>query len=107
MSEPMSIHDYEQLARERIDPRTWSYFEGGSGDEVTLSENIAAFGRWRFRPRVLVDVDTCTTATTVLGAEVALPVLVAPVAYHSLLHPEAERATARASAAAGTVMVVS
>src|SRR5206468_6459258 len=59
------------------------------------------------RPRVLVDVGRIETSTTVLGTEVAFPVLVAPVALQKLLHADGEAATARAAAAAGTIMCVS
>ena len=47
-----------------VDPKVWCYFEGGAGDEVTLRANVAAFGRWRLRPRMLVDVAEVSTATT-------------------------------------------
>ena len=72
-----------------------------------MRENVEAFGRWKLRPRVLVDVDRVDTSTTVLGTEVAFPVLVAPVALQKLLHAEGEAATARAAAAAGTIMCLS
>jgi 4-hydroxymandelate oxidase len=104
---PLNVHEYERLAAERVDPEIWSYFEGGAGDEWTLRENRAAYGRWRFRPRVLVDVEGISTATSVLGSDVSMPFLVAPIAYQQLLDPEGERATARAAAAAGTIMCVS
>jgi isopentenyl diphosphate isomerase/L-lactate dehydrogenase-like FMN-dependent dehydrogenase len=107
VAEPLSIADYERLAEERLEPGPWAYLAGGSGDEWTLRENRAAFERWTFRPRVLCDVSEISTATTVLGAPVALPVLVAPVAYQQLYDPEGECATARAAAAVGTGMVVS
>jgi isopentenyl diphosphate isomerase/L-lactate dehydrogenase-like FMN-dependent dehydrogenase len=107
VTEPLSVHDYERLAAERVDPNVWCYFEGGAGDEVTLHANRAAYGRWRFRPRVLVDVADVSTATTVLGTDVALPLLISPLAYQGMLDPEGELATARAAAAAGTVMCVS
>ena len=103
----LSIADYERLAEERLDPGHWAYLTGGSGDEWTLRENRAAFGRWTFRPRVLCDVSEISTATTVLGTQIGLPVVVAPVAYQQLYHPDAEYATARAAAAAGTAMAVS
>ena len=83
------------------------YLRGGAGDETTLRANRAAFERWELRPRVLVDVAEVDTATTVLGADVSLPVLVAPLALQKLLHAEGEAATARAAAAAGTIMCVS
>jgi 4-hydroxymandelate oxidase len=103
----LSVTDYERLAGERLEPGAWAYLAGGSGDEWTLRENRAAFGRRTFRPRVLCDVSEISTATTVLGTAVALPVLVGPLAYQQLYHPDGECATARAAAAAGTVMAVS
>jgi isopentenyl diphosphate isomerase/L-lactate dehydrogenase-like FMN-dependent dehydrogenase len=107
VSGPVNVHEYERLAADRVDPAIWCYFEGGAGDEWTLRENRAAFERWRFRPRVLVDVDEITTATSVLGSEVSMPFLVAPIAYQRLLDPEGELAVARAAAGAGTIMCVS
>ena len=107
MSELLSVADYERLAEERIEPGPWAYLAGGSGDEWTLRENRRAFGRWTFRPRVLCDASGISTATTVLGNPVELPVLVAPVAYQQLYHPEGDCATARAAAAAGAGMTVS
>ncbi len=103
----LNLHDYEAAARERLDRNAWEYFRGGAGDEVTLRENRAAFERLTLRPRVLVDVAAVDTRTTVLGTELALPVLVAPVALQKLAHPDGEAATARAAAAAGTIMVLS
>ena len=107
MRELLSVADYERLAEERLEPGPWAYLAGGSGDEWTLHENRAAFARWTFRPRVLLDVSGISTATTVLGREIELPVVVAPVAYQQLYHPDGECATARAAAAAGTGMAVS
>ncbi|HEY5694670.1 MAG TPA: alpha-hydroxy acid oxidase [Gaiellaceae bacterium] len=107
MAAPLSVADYERLAEERLEPGEWAYLVGGSGDEWTLRENRAAFGRWTFRPRVLCDVSEVSTATTVLGTSVALPVVVAPVAYQQLYHPDGECATARGAAAAGAGMAVS
>jgi isopentenyl diphosphate isomerase/L-lactate dehydrogenase-like FMN-dependent dehydrogenase len=107
VSSLLSIADYERLAEERLEPGPWAYLAGGSGDEWTLRQNRAAFGRWTFRPRVLCDVSEISTATTVLGTPVALPVVVAPVAYQQLFDPDGECATARGAAAAGTGVAVS
>ena len=107
MSPPLSIADYERLAEERLEPGPWAYLAGGSGDEWTLRENRAAFARWMFRPRVLCDVSGVSTATTVLGQPIDLPIVVGPLAYQQLYHPDGECATARAAAAAGTAMAVS
>jgi len=107
MSEPLNVSDYERLAEERLNPGAFGYFAGGAGDEWTLGENVAAFNRWVLRPRMLVDVGAVTTRTTVLDADVSMPLLVAPTAFQRLAHPEGEAATARGAAAAGTVFCLS
>ena len=95
----VNVWDYEAAAAERLEPGPYGYYAGGAGDELTLRDNVEAFRRWQLRPRVLVDVAEPATATTVLGHEVALPVLVAPVAYQRVAHPDGEVAMARAAAA--------
>ncbi|HEV2581965.1 MAG TPA: alpha-hydroxy acid oxidase [Ktedonobacteraceae bacterium] len=105
--ELVNVFDYERLAQARIEPGAWDYYMSGSDDEVTLRENRAAFERIRLRPRMLVDVSACDTRTTVLGAPVAMPILVAPTAYHCLAHPDGECETARGVSSAGTLMVAS
>jgi len=107
VTEPLSIADYERLAEQRLGPGPWAYLAGGSGDEWTLRENRTAFSRWTFRPRVLRDVSGISTATTVLGKALELPVVVAPVAYQQLYDGEGDCATARAAAAVGAGMAVS
>jgi isopentenyl diphosphate isomerase/L-lactate dehydrogenase-like FMN-dependent dehydrogenase len=104
---PINVWDYERSAEERLDANAYAYFVGGSGDEVTLRDNLAAFERRKLRPRVLVDVSSVTTSTTVLGTDVSLPVLIAPLALQRMAHPDGEEATARAAAAAGTIMCLS
>ena len=103
---PVNVGDYEELAREVLDEGSFGYFAGGAGDEHTLRHNLEAFDRWRLRPRVLVDVGSVSTATTVLGQEVSMPVLASPVAHLRMAHPDGELAVARAAAAAETIMCV-
>jgi 4-hydroxymandelate oxidase len=105
--ELLNVGDYERAAEERLDAASFGYFAGGANDEWTLRENVAAFGRWVLRPRMLVDVSVRTTATTVLGTEIGFPVLVAPMAFQGLAHPDGEQAMARGATAAGTVMCLS
>jgi isopentenyl diphosphate isomerase/L-lactate dehydrogenase-like FMN-dependent dehydrogenase len=107
LTQPLNVWDYERLAEDRLGPGAWSYFAGGADDERTLRWNLEAYGRWRLRPRILCDVTDVSTQTTVLGTQVALPVLVAPVAFQRMAHPDGEAATARAAASAGTVMCLS
>jgi len=84
---PLNVADYERLAEAKLDPGAHGYYAGGADDELTLRDNLAAFRRRQLRPRLLVDVEACTTATTVLGQEIELPVLVAPVAFQRVAHP--------------------
>jgi 4-hydroxymandelate oxidase len=99
----ITVEDAERLAAERLEPGLLGYFAGGAGDEETLRENREAWRRWRLVPRVLADVSAVTTRTEVLGGPVAAPILVAPTAFHKLLNPAGELATAGAAATAGTV----
>ncbi len=103
----INVADYADAAAAKVEPGIWCYFEGGAGDEVSLRANAAAYGRWRFRPRMLVDVSEVTTATTLLGTPVSSPLGVAPFAMQRLIDPEGEVATARAAAKAGALMCVS
>lgn len=103
----ITVADFERAARERLEPGALGYFCGGAGDETTLAENVTAWGHWRLRPRFLAGHSSWRTRASVLGEELAMPVLVAPVAYQRLVHPEGELAMARAAAAAGTAMCLS
>jgi isopentenyl diphosphate isomerase/L-lactate dehydrogenase-like FMN-dependent dehydrogenase len=107
VSEPVNIAELEALASDKLDPGPLGYFAGGAGDERTLRRNVEAFAGWELWPRVLVDVSEVSTAIELLGSEVKQPVLVAPVAFQKLAHPEGEVAMARAAEGAGTVMCLS
>jgi 4-hydroxymandelate oxidase len=85
----------------------YEYVAGGAGDEITLRDNQAAFDRLRFHPRVLVDVSAIDTRLTLFGQPFDFPILLAPTAYHRLVHPEGEIATVRGAAAAGATLVAS
>lgn len=102
-----ALADYEPLARERMSDGAWAYMAGGSGDEWTLRENTAAFARLPLRSRVLRDMSGATTRVTLFGTELAAPILLAPVAFQTLVHPHGELATAIAAGALDTAMVVS
>jgi isopentenyl diphosphate isomerase/L-lactate dehydrogenase-like FMN-dependent dehydrogenase len=105
--DPCCLDDYERLAQALLEPGPHGYFAGGAGDERTLRANAMAWGAHELLPRVLVDVSEVSTATTVLGTPVAMPVLVAPVAIQKMAHPDGEVGMARAAAAAGTIMTLS
>ena len=103
----LTVDDAERRAKDVLAPEAWAYIAGGAGDERTLRWNREAFSRFRLRPRVLVDVSSVSTETTVLGTSVSMPVLVAPMAYQAIAHEEHELGMARGAAAAGTVMCLS
>jgi isopentenyl diphosphate isomerase/L-lactate dehydrogenase-like FMN-dependent dehydrogenase len=103
----VNVFDVQREAERKLDPGPLGYFSGGAGDELTLRENIDAWRDWRLRPRQLTGVEEVSTAVEILGGSVAAPILAAPVAFQRALHPEGETATARAAAAAGTVMCLS
>ncbi|MEO5575157.1 MAG: alpha-hydroxy acid oxidase [Gaiellaceae bacterium] len=103
----LNVFDFERLAETTLGPGAFGYYAGGAGDEHAMTENVEAWRRLRLRPRVLVDVSEISTATTVLGAPVSMPLLVAPTAIQKLAHPDGESGMARAAAAAGTIMCLS
>ena len=107
MDDLINVADFERAAAERLEPGVLGYFAGGAGDETTLRDNVAAWGRWRLRPRALAGNAAWSAGSKLLGADVSMPILVAPVAYQRLVDPEGEIAMARAAAAAGTVMCLS
>jgi len=103
----LTIDDLRRLARRRLPRVVFDYIDGGAEAEVTLRENARAFEDVLLRPRSAVAPAACDLKTTVLGASIALPVLLAPVGSSRLFYPRGEEAAARAAGEAGTVYVLS
>lgn len=103
----MRIDDMARIATERLPGPVAEFFNQGAGPGVSTGEAVAAWDRIRFLPRMLRGVSQVSTAVTVLGQELATPVLVAPTAMQRAAHPDGEVATARATAACGSLMEVS
>ena len=101
------IDDLEEQAAQIIPKGGFDYISGGAETENVLWRNILAFDAVDIYPRVLTGVDTPDVRTSILGSNIALPVIVAPAAAHGLAHISAEAGTARGAAAAGTIMCVS
>lgn len=99
--------DYEAYARARLDANAWAYIASGAADEITWRDNRAAFDRLRLEGRVLAEVRGGHTRLELFGQPFAHPVLLAPVAYQKLAHPDGELATVQAAAAMDAGMVVS
>jgi 4-hydroxymandelate oxidase len=105
--EVFSLSDFESRARARLSHMVYEFIASGAGDELTLRWNREAWDRLRLRPRVLTDVSVVDTRVTLLGQALPFPILLAPTAYHRLVHPEGEPATARGAGAAAATLVVS
>src|SRR5271165_6142818 len=89
----LSLDDLERDARHAIGEMAYAYYAGGSDDERLLEGNVAAWGHWQLHPRVLAGIGglhAVSTATTLLGTPVGVPVAVAPTAIQGLAHPEGE-----------------
>lgn len=103
----VSLADHERIAQAKLDANARAYFDGGAADELTLAENTRAWARLRLRPRVLRDLTHGHTRLTLLGRELPHPILLAPVAFQRMAHPDGEFASALAASSQGAGMVLS
>jgi 4-hydroxymandelate oxidase len=106
-AELFELPDFERAARLKLTPMAWDYVSGGACDELTIRWNLEGYQKLRLKPRMLVDVSRLDTRVTLLGREHASPIILAPVAYQQLFHPEGELATAHGAAKAECTFVVS
>jgi lactate 2-monooxygenase len=104
---PISWATLEERAAEVLEPRAAAYVYGGAGTEDTMRANREAFRRWRIVPRVMRPAGERDLRTSVLGTDMPAPVLLAPIGVQTLVHPDGERASARAAASLGVPFVVS
>ena len=103
----VNISDLRKDAKRRLPKVVFDYLDGGAEGEVTLRENCRVFDDVTFRPRHAVSHPDCDLRTTVLGHEISLPLMLAPVGYSRLMHPGGEVAAARAAGKAGTGYMLS
>ena len=104
---PISYDALQAKAREVLDDAAYGYVAGGASEERTVAANRYAFDRWRIVPRMMVDVASRDCRTTVLGTELPAPIMCAPIGVQSIIHDEAEVATARGAAAVNVPIVLS
>ena len=105
--DPLDLPALEAAARERLDDGVYDYIAGGADAELSVAANLAAWSRLWLQPRVLRDVARVSTATSLLGSQVQVPLAVAPMAYHRMTHLEGEAASAAGAAAAGALYICS
>jgi 4-hydroxymandelate oxidase len=103
----LNLHEAEIMAREILPGPTYDYFAGGANDEITLDANRRAFDELAIRYRVLVDVSRRDLSLPLLGTRAPAPLVIAPMAFQRLAHPDGELATARAAGALGLPMTLS
>jgi L-lactate dehydrogenase (cytochrome) len=103
----VNINDLLDLAKRRLPKAVFDYLDGGAEDEFTLRENCEAFKKVTFRPRQAISVGNCALSTWILGTELAFPVMLAPIGYSRLMHPDGEVAAARAAEKAGIGYILS
>ncbi|NXO68948.1 HAOX2 oxidase, partial [Phainopepla nitens] len=101
------LSDFEAYAKKYLPKMAWDYFAAGADDCTTRDENILAYKRIRFRPRMLRDVSVMDIRTKILGSEISFPVGIAPTGFHQLAWPDGEKSTARAARAMSTCYIAS
>lgn len=107
MSQPINLFEYESLAKQYLSQMAFDYYSSGAVDELTLRYNRAACDRYQLRPRMMIDVSQRDLSVSILGQSLPMPILIAPMAFQCLAHPEGEVATAKAAQELGAVMVLS
>jgi len=105
--EILNLHELEALARDKLPPHAWDYYASGADDEHCVRRNCQAYERLALHYRVLVDVARRELATTVLGHRIAMPIAIAPTAFHRMAHEDGELASVRAAGDAGTIFILS
>ena len=103
----VSIADFRAIARRRVPKSVFDYLDGGAEGEVTLRENCRVYEDVTLRPRHAVAFTNCNLRTRVLGFDLALPFLLAPIGYSRLMHPVGEVGAARAAGNGGTAYILS
>ncbi|MEN3541000.1 lactate 2-monooxygenase [Microbispora sp. ZYX-F-249] len=104
---PTDLTRLEEMAERRLGPGPFGYVAGSAGSGRTERANREALDHWRIVPRMLRDVRERDLSVTVLGRKLPAPLALAPIGVLSIMHPEAERAAARAAAALGVPFVLS
>ena len=107
LSEIINLFDFEKMAEGKMTKMAYEYVASGAADEFTVRWNRQAFDNLKINPSVLNDVSKLDTTVTLFGQKLAYPILIAPTAFHKIMHPEGELATAKGAGKAKAIYVVS
>lgn len=103
----LSVYDFEAIASKSFIPKTWAFISAAATDLHTKTRNTSTYSRISLRPRVLRDVSHVDLNTTMLGHKLRVPIFTSPAAMARLVHPDGEKAIARAVKASGSAQCVS
>lgn len=106
ISQIYNLNDFEFVARHTMQKVAWGYYSSGCDDEITLRANHLAYHRIFFKPRVLVDVSSINTSTTMLGTKVSAPFYMTATALGKLGHPDGECVLTRSAGKTGIVQMI-
>src|SRR6187402_1876706 len=79
-----TVADLQALARRRLPGFVYEYIEGGADAELTLRRNAAVFENFRWLPKIALDTALVDTSTSLFGAPVAMPVVIAPMGFNGM-----------------------
>ncbi|MCJ1328108.1 hypothetical protein MMC10_004783 [Thelotrema lepadinum] len=103
----INTYDYEFVASNLFSPKAWAFYSGGATDLITHRLNASLYSRIFLRPRILRNVRSVSTKSSLLGCSTSFPLFVSPCAMARLAHPDGELALARACARQDIVQVIS
>lgn len=101
------FEDFEAHAEATLAAPIFNHLNAGAGRNWTRDENRRAYDRWLIRKKLMRDVSAVDLSVTVVGQRLEIPIMLAPSAFHKLVHPDGELASAGAAHALGTGMVLS
>ncbi|HLR40843.1 MAG TPA: alpha-hydroxy-acid oxidizing protein, partial [Virgibacillus sp.] len=104
---PVKFEKWKERARELLEDGPYDYIAGGAGAEHTMKDNLEAFQRWRIIPRMLREVEERDLSVELLGEMYDFPIMQAPIGVQSIIHPDGEVASAKASAKLGVPYIAS
>ncbi len=103
----INAHDFELAAQKTSTAKTWAFYSSAANDLITRDANKSLYSRIWFRPRILRNVRTVSTSSTILGLPTTLPIFISPAAMAKLIHPDGEIAIARAAQSQGIIQCIS
>lgn len=106
LSQILSLHDFEAIAKQVMKPASWAYYSSGSDDEITMRENYNVYQRIWFRPRILRDVSKVDYSSKLLGHKSSMPIYITATALGKLGHPDGELNLTRAAGKHGIIQMI-